>query len=134
MLWPPILFRQRPRAVQLIGGVVLPLVFGAICGAVLGVSETCFNVLMLVAGIGGVLGGFEHVGARQGALRGIAGGVLFVGALVVSFAVRGKPALTHLPVSLPVMLVFYAVMGVPLGALGGWLRGRSELRRARVAG
>jgi len=87
---------------------------------------------MLVAGIGGILGGFEHATARDGALRGVVGGVLFAGPLLVTFEARGVPALVPLPASLPVMAVIYAVSGMPLGALGGWLRARSEARRARV--
>lgn len=118
---------------QLVGALVLPVVFGGICGVVLGASQLGFNLLMLVAGIGGVLGGFEHATAREGLLRGLVGGVLFVGSLLVVFETRGVPALVPLPASLPVMAVIYAVSGMPVGALGGWLRGRSETRRARAA-
>jgi len=117
---------------QLVGAIVVPVVFGAICGAVLGAAQLGFNLLMLVAGIGGILGGFEHATARDGALRGLVGGVLFAGPLLLAFEARGVPALVPLPASLPVMAVIYAVSGMPLGALGGWLRARSEARRARV--
>jgi len=127
------LFRQRPAVVQIIGGLVLPPAFGALCGFMLGTSAPAYNVLMLLAGIGGVLNGFEHAGAREGVLRGLVGGVLFVAALVAIFELRGAPALVPLPAALPVMAVIYAVMGMPLGALGGWLRRRSEARRARPA-
>ena len=129
-MWPPPLFRRRPLAAQLIGAVVLPVAFGALCGVVLGASASWFNLLMFIAGIGGILGGFEHADARQGLLRGLAGGVIFVGSLLVTFAARGVPALASLPASLPAMAVIYVVMGMPLGALGGWLRGRSEKRAA----
>ena len=112
---------------------MLPVVFGGICGAVLGGSQLGFNLLMLVAGIGGILGGFEHAGAREGAIRGLVGGVLFAGSLLLAFETRGVPALVPLPAALPVMAVIYAASGMPLGALGGWLRGRSEARRARMA-
>ena len=129
-MWPPPLFRQRPRAVQIVGAVVLPVGFGALCGFLLGASQPGFNLAMLIAGIGGVLAGFEHASARAGVLRGLSGGVLFVAALVAVFEARGAPALTPLPAGLLVMAVFYAVMGLPLGALGGWLRRRSDDRRA----
>ena len=119
--------------VQLVGAIVLPVVFGGICGAVLGASPLGFNLLMLAAGIGGVLGGFEHATAREGLLRGLVGGALFAGSLLLIFEARGVPALIPLPAPVPVMAVIYAVSGVPLGALGGWLRGRSEARRARAA-
>jgi ABC-type uncharacterized transport system permease subunit len=132
-VWPPPLLGQRPLAAQVFLLVVLPVVFGAVCGAVLGASKLWFNVLMLVAGIGGIGGGFEHTSARSGLFRGILAGALFAGALLVTFEVRGVPALTPLPAALPIMAVVYAVMGMPFGALGGWLRARSNDRRARAA-
>ena len=117
---------------QVIVAVVLPIGFGALCGAMLGASKLWFNLLMLVATLGGVGGGFEHASARSGLLRGLASGVLFAGSLLVTFELRGVPALTPLPAALPAVAVVYAVMGMPLGALGGWLRRRSEDRRARA--
>jgi uncharacterized membrane protein (UPF0136 family) len=127
------LFRERPRAVQVVLGLVAPVVFGALCGYLLGVSQPWFNILMLLAGLGGVGAGFEHVGPREGALRGIAGGVLFAAALLVCFSLRALPARVPLPLPLGGMVVVYAVMGAPLGALGGRLRQRAEDRRAAAA-
>jgi len=129
---PPLL-RQRSLAVQVVLAVVAPLAFGALCGYELGSSESAWNLLMLLAGAGGVLSGFEHPGPREGAIRGIVGGVLFTGALVICFAVRGAPVVARLPLALPGMAVLYAVTGVPLGALGGRLRRRAEARRAGTA-
>ncbi len=85
---------------------------------------------MLVAGIGGVGAGFEHPGARPGGMRGLVGGVLFTAALVATFEARGLPALAPLPAALPITAIGYAAGGLPLGALGGWLRGRSIARAA----
>ena len=132
MVLPPLL-RQRSLAAQFVLAIVSPIVFGALCGYVLGSSEPGFHGLMLLAGIGGVLSGFEHLGARQGVIRGSVGGVLFTAALVICFAVRGAPALAYLPLPLAGMAVVYAVGGMPLGALGGWLRRRAEHRRVRTA-
>ncbi|HET7501608.1 MAG TPA: hypothetical protein VFK02_11410 [Kofleriaceae bacterium] len=132
-MWPPPLLRQRSFAVQVVAVAVIPIAYGALCGTVLGASAPGFNVLMLIATIGGVLGGFEHPGARPGLLRGLLGGALFAGALLATFESRGAPARVPLPVAVPVMAAIYAVMGMPLGALGGWLRGRSDDRRARAA-
>jgi hypothetical protein len=123
------LLRERSLAVQAILVVVLPIAFGALCGFALGAWKVGFQILMLVAGIGGVAGGFEHAGPRQGLLRGLVGGVLFIGSLVILFEARGVPALSPLPAPLPITAVGYAVMGMPLGALGGWLRRRSLARR-----
>jgi len=130
---PPPLFRERPRVVQIFLGLIAPLGFGALCGYLLGASQPWFNGMMLLAGIGGIGAGFEHLGAREGAQRGIAGGVLFAAALFACFQLRVLPAVVPLPLPLPGMVVVYAVMGAPLGALGGRLRQRSEDRRAAAA-
>jgi hypothetical protein len=122
------LLHDRPVAVQIFFAVVLPIAFGALCGYELGRSEAVFQILMLLAGIGGVAAGFEHPGPRQGIVRGLAGGVLFIGALVATFEIRGLPALAQMPVPLPITAIIYAAMGMPLGALGGWLRARSIAR------
>lgn len=108
------------------------MAFGALCGYLLGASEPWFNALMLLAGLGGIGAGFEHIGAREGALRGIVGGVLFAAALLACFSLRARPARLPLPLPLGGMVGVYAVMGAPLGALGGRLRRRSEDWRARM--
>jgi hypothetical protein len=127
------LFRERSRAAQVVLGLIAPLAFGALCGYLLGASQPWFNGVMLLAGIGGIGAGFEHLGARDGARRGIVGGVLFAAALVACFGLRAVPAVVPLPLPLPGMAVVYAVMGAPLGGLGGRLRQRSEDRRAAEA-
>ena len=127
MKLPP-LFRDRPVAIQAILAVVLPIAFGALCGFELAQSKAAFPILMLVAGIGGIGAGFEHPGAGPGALRGVVGGALFTTALVLVFEARGLPALTPLPAGLPITAIGYAAGGPLLGALGGWLRGRSIAR------
>lgn len=118
---------------QVVLGLVAPIGFGALCGYLLGTSQPWFNLLMLLAGLGGIGAGFEHLGPREGALRGIAGGVQFAAALLVCFTLRAQPARVPLPLPLPGMVVVYAVMGAPLGALGGRLRRRTEDRRADAA-
>jgi hypothetical protein len=119
--------------VQVVLGLVAPIAFGALCGYLLGTSQPWFNILMLLAGLGGVGAGFEHPGPREGALRGIAGGVLFAAALLICFRLRAQPAQVPLPLPLPGMVVVYAAMGAPLGALGGRLRRRAEDGRADAA-
>jgi hypothetical protein len=127
---PPPLLRDRPVAVQVILAVVLPIAFGALCGFELAHSRAAFQILMLVAGVGGIGAGFEHPGARPGAVRGIIGGVLFTTALVLVFESRGLPALTPLPAALPITAIGYAAGGPLLGALGGWFCARSIARAA----
>jgi hypothetical protein len=128
-MWPPPLLRDRSFALQLVLAVVLPILFGVLCGWLLGASGTWFHIVVTAGGLGGVNAGFEHDGWRNGLVRGALGGPLFAAALVVTHEARGVPMAAHLPVALPFMTIFYASMSMPLGALGGWLRGRSELAR-----
>ncbi|HEX3765236.1 MAG TPA: hypothetical protein VHW23_41350 [Kofleriaceae bacterium] len=130
---PPPLFRDRPRAVQVVLGLIAPVAFGALCGYLLGTSEPWFNGLMVLAGLGGIGAGYEHLGARDGALRGIVGGVLFAAALLAWFSLRALPARVPLPLPVGGMAAVYALSGPVLGALGGRLRRRSEDRQARGA-
>lgn len=129
-MWPPPLLRERARTIQLVSLVVLPILFGALCGWLLGESEVAYQVVVALGILGGINAGFEHAGAREGLLRGIAGGVLFALAIVVVHEARGVEAAAELPADLGIMAAIYAVLGAAFGALGGWLRARREARSA----
>jgi hypothetical protein len=128
----PTLFRDRPRAFQIIVGGVVPLLFGAVVGVVLGVSSAGYWALAVLAGIGGVLAGLEHRDGWGGADRGLVGGALFGTGILVAHAIAG----THAKVSLgsfpPLLAVIDAIFGMFLGALGGRLA-RALRRRPGVA-
>jgi hypothetical protein len=118
-------FRERSRAEQVVGALVVPVLFGVLCGVVIGWSAAAYWALQVVATVGGVAGGFEHQGARAGARRGVAGGLLFGGSVLLGHALAGTTAETSLgpvPALLPAVT---ATFGCALGALGG--RGRSAL-------
>jgi hypothetical protein len=127
------LFRDRPLAVQIVTGLVVPAVFGAITGVVLGVSAAGYWVLQLVAAVGGVLGGFEHRDGWEGADRGLVGGAVFGTAILVAHAIAGTDAHVTLPKFAPILAVFTAIIGMFLGALGGRLR-RAALERKAPEG
>jgi hypothetical protein len=115
----PTLFRDRPRAVQLVLGGLVPLAFGAVVGIVLGVSAGVYWALAVLAGLGAVLAGFEHEDGWGGADRGLFGGAIFAIGILVAHAIAG----THAKVSLggfpPLLIVIDAIAGMFLGALGG---------------
>ncbi len=117
----PTLFRDRPRPLQIILGGVVPFVFGAVVGIVLGVSGAGYWALAAVAGLGGVVAGFEHMDGWGGADRGLIGGAMFGAGVVIAHAIAG----THAKVSLggfpPLLIVIDAIIGMFLGALGGRL-------------
>jgi hypothetical protein len=114
--------------VQAVLAVVVPAVFGAITGIFLGISEPVYVVLALLGVLGGVAAGFDHLGAVNGARRGALGGVLFGGFILIAHELSGEEAEAHLPEPAVVLIVVTTVLGVLLGALGGWLRARAQRR------
>src|SRR5215212_5684045 len=120
------LLRTRPLPLQIVVAGVVPIVFGAICGWLLGENETAYLVLTLLAIAGGYLAGQEHVGAREGAIRGLVGGLLFGGAILLVHEATGKAPKADLPDPKIILVAITTVFGVVLGALGGRSRARKE--------
>ena len=121
MALPP-LFMSRPPAHRAVAVLVVPAVFGAIAGVVLGMSAPLYWVLQVLAAIGGFFAGFEHPTAREAALRGLVGGAVFGAFILIAHAVAGteaKVSLGSAPILLPVIT---AVVGAILGALGARVR------------
>jgi hypothetical protein len=120
---PPLL-SSRPLPLQVLLAGFVPAAFGALCGWLLGVSEVAYLVLAVpVAIVGGAAAGFEHTVPRQAAIRGLVGGGLFGGFILIVHELTGKAAKAHLPDPPVVLAVVTAVVGSGLGALGaGWRR------------
>lgn len=118
------LFRERPVAVQVILGLVVPAAFGAIVGIALGISSGLYWALSLVALVGGVLGGLEHRDGWEGADRGLVGGAVFGTFLLIAHAIAGTHAHTKLPGFEPFFAVGTAIIGMFASALGGCVRYR----------
>jgi hypothetical protein len=127
---PP--FFERPFVLQLVGGIVVPAVYGILTGFTLSVNEILYYVLSgPIAIVGGFLGGVEHREPGEGFLRGAVGGLIFG-----SFILLGNEMLdpdetkAHLP-DPQVGLVFVTTIGgAILGALGARWRSRQERREA----
>src|SRR3954462_12097950 len=86
------LFRERPRPLQLLTALIVPTLFGAVAGIVLGVSAAGYWAIGLVALIGGVLAGVEHTDGWGGAERGLVGGALYGLGLLVAHWIAGTDA------------------------------------------
>jgi hypothetical protein len=118
-MYSPVLFRDRPRPVQIAIGGVVPAVIGAVAGVLVGVSTGAYWVIAILAGVGGFLAGFEHQDGWGGADRGLVGGAIYGTALLLAHAIAG----THAKVSLgsfpPLLAVVTAIFGMLLGAAGG---------------
>jgi len=90
------------------------------------VSEPAYLVVSLLAAIGAILAGLEHRGPLEGALRGLAGGLLFGAFILLIVAIWDDDPTADLPEPQLVLIAFTTVIGVALSAVGGLIRGRQE--------
>jgi hypothetical protein len=97
----------------------VPAAFGALCGWLLGVNKTAYLIASLLAIGGGYFAGKEHDGTGEGALRGLVGGSLFGGGILLVHEATGKEAKADLPHPAALLLVITVVAGIALGARGG---------------
>jgi len=126
MKLPP-LFDERPVALQLIGLVVVPAVFGLLSGFALGWSEVVYLIMVGPIGIiGGFLGGIEHRGFEDGFIRGLVGGLVFGSFILLGHKLAGTDAKADLPDPQVGLVVLTTVVGGVLGGLGGRYRARRE--------
>jgi hypothetical protein len=124
----PELLRERPLPVAAVAAAVVPAIFGGITGWVLGVNEAGYVVLSLLGIAGGYFAGFEHEGAKAGAVRGVLGGSLFGASILLVHEATGAEPKAHLPHPEILLVGITTAFGVGLGALGG--RRRLQLEQA----
>jgi hypothetical protein len=129
-MYDPILFRDRPRPVQIVLGGVIPAIAGGVAGVLVGVSSGAYWAWGALAAIGSVVGGFEHEDGWGGADRGLVAGAIYGIALLVVHAILGNHAKVSLGSFPPLLAVVTAIAGMLLSALGGRIarRGREESR------
>jgi hypothetical protein len=108
--------------VQILLAIVVPAVFGAICGWLLGINKTAYLVLSVLALLGGYAAGTEHKGGGQGALRGLLGGTLFGGLILLVNDALDKTPKATLPHPRIWLLAITVGVGVILGTMGGRAR------------
>ena len=126
----PVHFEELPPAVQVQLATGGALLFGLVCGFVLSEGETGWIVLNLIAGIGGFLAGFDHAGPKEGAIRGVIGGLLFGLGVVIADAVTQEAPVAEVPHPIGLLLILTTVIGGALGALGGLVGRRLRAREA----
>lgn len=129
----PPLFNHHPAPVQILLGIVGPIIAGVIGGVLLVVSEPIYLVYSVLMIAAGYFGGLEHVGGEEGALRGFTGGLLFGTFILFAKEVSGSDPKAHLPEPEIVLVVITTVLGIGLGALGGRSRGKREARTTQEA-
>jgi hypothetical protein len=124
------LLKDRTNAEEMVIVLVIPLLFGALAGWMLGVSEPVYVTLTLLGILGGLAAGLEHEYALEGFYRGLLGGLLFGFGILFTHGVIGAEAKAHLIEPEVVLIGFTAAFGAGLGALGGRMR-EKRIKRER---
>ena len=122
----PVYLLDRPLAHRVVLVVLVPAIFGAICGFFLGHSKTVYLALQVLAVIGGYVAGWEHRNGREAALRGLVGGACFGGGILLIHQLTGDKEAVKLPEPEIVLVAVTAGIGAILGAFGASARATRE--------
>lgn len=125
MALPPLL-EDLPHGRQVVNRFISPAVFGIVAGLVLGASAPIYWILQVIATLGGVLAGFEHLSPKDGAKRGLVGGALYGAFLLLAHAISGAEAEADIGDPEIFLVVVTTVAGAGLGALGALLRAKLQ--------
>jgi hypothetical protein len=105
--------------------LLLPSVFGLLCGLALGVSSALYLIGVILALLGGTGGGAQYARRGDALLRGLVAGTLFGAFILLGFELGGESeAKVDLPDPHVVLLVFTIVPSLFLHWLGWRLRPR----------
>jgi hypothetical protein len=126
---PP--FEERPFGLQILGGIVVPVIFGILTGLALGWNEIVYWAMAgPLAIIGGFLAGTEHRGGDNGFVRGAIGGLIFGSFILIGHEIANNEPKVHLPDPQSGLVFATTLIGAILGALGGSWRSRQDRRPA----
>ena len=127
MRLPPLL-AEHPAWLRVVIAGAVPVLYGALTGYFLGVSEGAYLVLSVLGVVGGIGAGFDHVGGAAGAKRGVTAGSVFGAAILIAHEIHGEEAKADLPDPAILLVVVTTVLAIGFAAFGGWLRGRATAR------
>ncbi len=102
------------------------MAFGFLCGALLGGSGALFLALQIVAALGGYFAGLEHDHPHHGRLRGVVGGLVFGGFILIGHHATGGDDHGLLPHPELIQLAITGTLGAVLGTLGAHTRLRLQ--------
>jgi hypothetical protein len=122
---PPPLLSSLPTLTQGTLVLLVPLLFGAVCGFLLSETETGWWIANGIAALGGVAGGLEHESGGSGAKRGLLAGAMFGLGVIVADAISAAPPTAQTPEPIILLPLLAAGAGLLLGALGGRIRART---------
>jgi 4-amino-4-deoxy-L-arabinose transferase-like glycosyltransferase len=123
----PTRLRERPENTQVVLAVIVPLLFGAVVGVVLGTSASLYWILLAVASLAALLSGLEHDEVKEAAGRGAVAGAMFGLGILAAHQLAGTDAKVSLGSFPPLLIVIDAIAGALLAALGCWLGGRRRV-------
>jgi hypothetical protein len=120
---PP--FDERPFWLQVVGGIVVPVVFGLLSGLALGWSEVVYYVMAgPLALAGGFVAGTEHRTIEDGVVRGAIGGLVFGSFILIGHEIANNAPKAHLPDPQGGLVFATALFGAVLGGLGAYFATR----------
>jgi hypothetical protein len=122
---PPLL-DEWPWPIRIVLAGIVPMGFGFLCGAILDSSGALFLGLQVLAALGGYFAGFEHEFPHHARIRGVLGGLLFGGFILIGHHTVGGDDHGLLPDPELIQLVITAAVGALLGTLGARTRMRIE--------
>ena len=123
----PPAFEERSAVEQIVGAVVVPMLFGLVTGFALGWNEIAYYVLVgpLALG-GGFIGGMEHRRGDEGFVRGAMGGLVFGSFILLGLEILNNEPEAYLGEPQAGLVFVTTVVGAILGALGASYRARRE--------
>src|ERR671916_2035224 len=123
----PHAFEDRSAVEQIVGAVVVTMVFGLVTGFALAWNEIVYYILVgPIALAGGFLGGMEHRGADEGFVRGAMGGLMYGSFILLGLEILNDEPEAHLGEPQAGLVFVTTIVGAILGALGGAYRLRRE--------
>lgn len=133
----PPAFEERTAVEQIVGAIVITLIFGLVTGLALGWNEIVYYVLAgPIALLGGFVGGMEHRGGEEGFLRGAVSGLVFGSFILLGLEILNTEPKAYLGEPRVGLVFVTTIVGAIMGALGGSYRARREreLANAPAAG
>ena len=122
---PP--FEERSAVEQIVGAVVITMVFGILTGLALGWNEIVYYILVgPVAIAGGFYGGTEHRQVDEGFVRGALGGLVYGSFVLLGLEILDTDPEAYLGDPQSGLVFVTTIVGGIVGALGASYRVRRE--------
>jgi hypothetical protein len=123
----PPAFEERGAVEQIVGAIVVTMIFGLVTGLALGWNEIVYYVLVgPIAILGGFVAGMEHRGSEEGFVRGAIGGLVYGSFILLGLEILNNEPTAHIGDPQVGLAFVTTIGGAILGALGGSYRARRE--------